>query len=84
LGFPTLGAAFYTQTAHQYTKSLLYAMWHAWYEGPQCRPLDSGVPKCWLQLACHGVTGGSSIHRNWKQTAVNKLESFKNFLQICG
>jgi hypothetical protein len=55
MGFPRLGAAFYTETAHECTYSQLYDMRHAWYVVPQCRPLDSRGLKCWLQLACNRV-----------------------------
>jgi len=41
VGFPRLGAAFYTETAHEYTCNQLYDMRHAWYVVPQCRQLDA-------------------------------------------
>ena len=42
MGFPRLGAAFYTQTAHECTQRQLNDVRHAWYVVSQCGPLDSG------------------------------------------
>jgi len=41
IGFPRLGVAIYTETAHEFTYSQLYDVCHPWYVVPQCRPLDS-------------------------------------------
>jgi len=42
MGFPRLGLAFYTYTAHECTQSPLYDMCQAWYLVPYHRQLDSG------------------------------------------
>jgi len=84
MGFPRLRAAFYTETAYEYTWSQLYDVCHTLYMVPQCRPLDSRGLKSWLQLACHRVVWGSIISRNTKQTAVGNLNTFKHVLQMYG
>jgi hypothetical protein len=45
MGFPRLGAAFYSQTAHEYAQSKLNDMRHACYVVSQYGPLDAGGPK---------------------------------------
>jgi len=82
MGFPRLGAAFYTETAHECTYSQQYDVRHARYVVPQCRPLDSRAHKCWLQLACHRVIWGSIICRNTQQTAVSELNTIQHILQM--
>jgi len=82
MGFPRLGAAFYTETAQECTQSQLYDVRHAWYVVPQCWPLDSRGLKCWLQLACHRVIWGSIIRRNTEQTAVGELKMIQYILQM--
>jgi len=67
MGFPWLGAAFYTETAHECTYSQLYDVRHAWYLVPQCRRLGSRGLKCWLQLVCQRVIWGSIISCDTKQ-----------------
>jgi len=42
MGFPGLGEAFYTQTAHECAQRKLNDARHAWYMVSQCVPLDSG------------------------------------------
>jgi len=84
MGFPRLGAAFYTETAHECTYSQLYDVRHAWYVVPQCRPLHSRGLKCWFQLACHRIISGSIISRNTKQSAVGMVETIKHILQMYG
>ena len=46
MGFPRLGAAFYTETAHECAYSQLYDVRHAGYVVPQCQPLDPRALKC--------------------------------------
>jgi len=70
MGFPRLGAAFYTETAHECAYSQLYDVRHAGYVVPQCQPLDPRALKCWLQLMCHRVIWESIIHRNNEQMAI--------------
>jgi len=84
MGFPRLGKAFYTETAHYCTFSLLYDVRHAWYVVDQCRPLDCGGLKCWLQLTCHRVMWGSITSHNTKQTAISKLKTIKQILPMYG
>jgi hypothetical protein len=63
VGFPTLRAAFYTETGHEFTSSQQYDLRHTWYVVPQFRLLDSRGFQCWLQLACHWVIRGSILSR---------------------
>ena len=41
MGFPSLGAVFQMETAHERAQSKLNDMHNAWYVLSQCRPLDS-------------------------------------------
>ena len=82
MGFPRLGAAFHTETAHELTQSEVYDVRHPRYVVPQCRPFDSRGLKCWLQLACYRVIQGSIIICITKQTAVGKLKMIKHVLPM--
>jgi hypothetical protein len=50
MGFPRLGAAYFTKTGHECTQRQLRNMRDAWYVSPQSRPLDSGDRKGRLQV----------------------------------
>jgi len=82
IGYRWLVAALYTLTANECFYSQWYDVHSAWYVVPQCRPLHSGVLKCWLQLASHRVISGSMISRNSKQTAIGQLKTIKHALQM--
>jgi len=84
IGFPRLGAVFYTQTAHDCTESQLYDVRPAWYVVPQCRPLDSGGLKGWMQFMCHRVIWGIIICCNSKQVAVSKFKMIQHAHQMYG
>jgi len=55
MGFPRLGAAFYTQTADGCTQSNLNDVRHPWYVDAQSGPLDSGGHKGSLMFASHRI-----------------------------
>jgi len=55
MGFPRLGAAFYTQTAHECTLSELNDVRRAWYGVSQWGPLDSAGLEGSLKLERHPV-----------------------------
>jgi len=74
MGFPRLGGAFYTQTAHECTESQLFDVRHAWYVVSQCRPIETGGLKGGLQLKRHSVIWGSIISCNSKQMADGTLK----------
>jgi len=82
MSVPWLGAAFYTETAHECPYSPMYKVRHAGYVVSQFRPLDSRVLKCWLQLGCHPVIWESIICRNTEQTAVGELKTIQHILQM--
>jgi len=82
MGFPRLGAAFYTQTAHKSAQRQLNNVHHAWNVVSQCGPLDSGGLKGGLQFASHRIIQGSVVGDNSKYTAVSQFETIKNFFQM--
>jgi len=84
ISFLRPGVALYTLTAYQCTYSQPYDVTHSWYAVPQCRPLDSGCLKYWLQLASHLVIWGSIFSSHSQQTAIGKLKIIKHVLQIYG
>jgi len=84
LGFPRLGTAFYTQTAHECAYSKLNDVRHAWYVVSQRRPLDSAVLKGWLEFASHRVIWGSVISSNSKYMAPGELKTIQNFFPMYG
>jgi len=84
MGLPRVGAAFYTETAHEWTQSQLYDVRHSWYVVPQSRPLDCRGLKCWLQLACQQISWESIISCIIKQTAGSKLKTIEHVFQMYG
>jgi hypothetical protein len=82
MGFSRPGNVFFIQTPHEHTWSKLYDMYHGCDVVTLCRPLNSGLLKICLQLTWHWLIRGSINSRNYKQMAVCKLDSIKNFLQM--
>jgi len=82
MGFPKLGAAFYTKTAHECTQRTLNELPHVWYVVSHFTPLDSGGLKGWLYLLSHPVIWGGIPSRTSKQMAVGKLKMIENILHM--
>jgi hypothetical protein len=82
IGYSRFCVAYYTKTLYECTKRQLNNVHHTWYVVPQCRPLNSRGFKHWLQLMSHWVIWGSIISCNSQYTAVGKLKTINNVLQM--